>query len=221
MQCQRTVTMQKHNFWKCIIIKDTRFIHSFIHSGELIQCLFKTLLLRGAPSPVMAKEEGLEGDVKFGRAGHQQGTQLNGLPTQHRYCIGVSCRSPTGNCEWRTCQRSLHGGHSGIWTHNPLDERRIYQWATTVHLYSWIALTEIKISGSMMFHIQSILMDSGKSIWGLGRSVIPARSITWGPQKAWHPLKWVFSWQKCRLTKINRRWNGEGENWPTALICRG
>src|SRR6218665_2342300 len=25
----------------------------------------------------MAKEEGLEGDVKFGRGGHQQGTQLN------------------------------------------------------------------------------------------------------------------------------------------------
>jgi len=26
----------------------------------------------------MAKEERLEGNVKFGRAGHQQGTQLNG-----------------------------------------------------------------------------------------------------------------------------------------------
>jgi len=25
----------------------------------------------------MAKEEGLEEDVKFGRGGHQQGTQLN------------------------------------------------------------------------------------------------------------------------------------------------
>src|SRR6218665_2588293 len=40
------------------------FIHSFWR-------LFKTLLLRGAPSPVTDKEEGLEGDVKFGRGGHQ------------------------------------------------------------------------------------------------------------------------------------------------------
>src|SRR6218665_256166 len=49
------------------------YFHSFIHSGD-----FKTLLLRGAPSPVTAKEQGLEGDVKFGRADHQQVTQLNG-----------------------------------------------------------------------------------------------------------------------------------------------
>jgi len=25
------------------------------------------------------------------------------LPTQHGYCVGVSRRSATGNCEWRTC----------------------------------------------------------------------------------------------------------------------
>src|SRR6218665_3122496 len=51
--------------------------NSFIHSfSRLIQRLFKTRLLRGAPSPVTAKEEGLEGDVKFGKVGHQQGTQL-------------------------------------------------------------------------------------------------------------------------------------------------
>jgi len=32
------------------------------------------------------------------------------LPTQHGYCAGVSCRSATGNCELRTCLRSLRGG---------------------------------------------------------------------------------------------------------------
>jgi len=32
------------------------------------------------------------------------------LPTQHGYCVGVSCRSAKGNCEWRTCPRSLRGG---------------------------------------------------------------------------------------------------------------
>jgi len=32
------------------------------------------------------------------------------LPTQHGYCVGVSRRSATGNCEWRTCPRSLCRG---------------------------------------------------------------------------------------------------------------
>ena len=27
----------------------------------------------------------------------------------------ITRRSATGNCEWRTCPRSLHGGWSGIW----------------------------------------------------------------------------------------------------------
>src|SRR6218665_527138 len=36
------------------------------------------------------------------------------LPTQHGYCAGVSCRSATGNCELKTCPRSLRGGKSGI-----------------------------------------------------------------------------------------------------------
>jgi len=31
------------------------------------------------------------------------------LPTQHGYCVGVSRRSATDNCEWRTCPRSLRG----------------------------------------------------------------------------------------------------------------
>jgi len=31
------------------------------------------------------------------------------LLTQHGYCAGVSLRSATGNCELRTCPRSLRG----------------------------------------------------------------------------------------------------------------
>ena len=31
------------------------------------------------------------------------------LSTWHGYCAGVLHRSATGNCEWRTCPRSLHG----------------------------------------------------------------------------------------------------------------
>jgi len=59
------------------------FIYLFIYKFILVFILetyiapLQTLLLRGAPSPVTAKGEGLEGDVKFGRGGHQQGTQLN------------------------------------------------------------------------------------------------------------------------------------------------
>src|SRR6218665_1773813 len=30
------------------------------------------------------------------------------LPTQHGYCAGVSRRSATGNCELRTCPRSVY-----------------------------------------------------------------------------------------------------------------
>jgi len=32
------------------------------------------------------------------------------LSTQHGYCVGSSRRSATGNCERRTCPRSLRGG---------------------------------------------------------------------------------------------------------------
>jgi len=32
------------------------------------------------------------------------------LPTQFRYCVGVSRRSATGKCKWRTFPRSLCGG---------------------------------------------------------------------------------------------------------------
>ena len=32
------------------------------------------------------------------------------LPKQHEYCAGISCQSTTGNCELRTCPRSLRGG---------------------------------------------------------------------------------------------------------------
>ena len=32
------------------------------------------------------------------------------LPTQHGFCVGVSRKRATGNCELGTCPRSLHGG---------------------------------------------------------------------------------------------------------------
>jgi len=32
------------------------------------------------------------------------------LPTQHGHCVRVSCRSDTGNCEWRFSSRSLRCG---------------------------------------------------------------------------------------------------------------
>jgi len=63
------------------------------------------------------------------------------LPTQHGYCVRVSRQSATGNCEWRTCQRSLRGGQSEIRTYDPSDERlRIYQWAATPNKYYWFYL---------------------------------------------------------------------------------
>jgi len=32
------------------------------------------------------------------------------LLIQHGYCVGFTRWSATGNCEWRTCPRSLRGG---------------------------------------------------------------------------------------------------------------
>jgi len=56
-------------------------VSSFIHS--FIQAIFIT------PLPVHCYSEA--------------------LPTQHGYCVRVSHRSATGNCEWRTCPGSLCG----------------------------------------------------------------------------------------------------------------
>jgi len=36
------------------------------------------------------------------------------LLTQHGYCVGVSCWSATGNCEWRDWPRSLRGARAGF-----------------------------------------------------------------------------------------------------------
>ena len=45
--------------------------------------------------------------------------------------------SATGNCEWRTCPKFLHGGWSGIRTCDPLDARhRAYHSATMPHCKS-------------------------------------------------------------------------------------
>src|SRR6218665_2854716 len=58
---------------KPILLK-TKMVLKIIHSFcRLIYRLLKRLLLRGAPSPVMDKEEGLQKDVKLGKLGHQTG----------------------------------------------------------------------------------------------------------------------------------------------------
>jgi len=49
--------------------------NSLIHSRGLYSASSR-LLLRGAPSPVTGKEEGLQREVKFGRVAHQKGPQL-------------------------------------------------------------------------------------------------------------------------------------------------
>jgi len=61
------------------------FIHSFIHSGYF-----------------------------YSASSSSQPLLLRGAPDTARCCIGVSRRSATDNCEWRTCPRSLRGGWSGI-----------------------------------------------------------------------------------------------------------
>ena len=59
------------------------------------------------------------------------------LLTQHGYCAGILRQSATGNCEWRTCPRSLHGWRlereSNQWPFG--QRRRLYQCAT--HAPQW------------------------------------------------------------------------------------
>ena len=53
-------------------------IYSFIHSGDLYSASSRDYY--SEVLPVTAKE-GLQREVKFGRMGHQQGTQLNMFPS--------------------------------------------------------------------------------------------------------------------------------------------
>ena len=60
------------------------------------------------------------------------------LPTQHGYFVGVSRRSATGNCEWRTCLGPYVLARAEIRTRDPLDKRCwIYPCATMPHTKSF------------------------------------------------------------------------------------
>jgi len=54
------------------------FINSLIHYGYLYSTYSIHYYSEALPAQSRPKNFGLLGDVKFGRAGHQQGTQLNG-----------------------------------------------------------------------------------------------------------------------------------------------
>ena len=61
---------------RCVLV--SRFFHSFILE-TYIAPLQETTTQRGSqPMQSRTKKEGLQRDVKFGRVGHQQGTQLKG-----------------------------------------------------------------------------------------------------------------------------------------------
>src|SRR6218665_1944586 len=76
----------------------------FIHSGYLYSATSSQLLLRRAPDYNV--------DTKS----------------------ELTRRRATGNCEWRTCPRSLNGGQSSIRTCDPPDAIHLaYHYATTAH----------------------------------------------------------------------------------------
>ena len=85
------------------------FIYSFIHYWYFYSASAGPLLLRGAPN--------------------------HSIETVSE----LTCRSAAGNCEWRTCSRSLRGGQNGIRTCDlPVARHRTYHWATTPHVYIYI-----------------------------------------------------------------------------------
>ena len=58
--------------------------------------------------------------------------------------LELTHRSATGNCEWRTCPRSLHGGYSGIRTRDLPDARhRTYWWTTMPHRLCYSVLVNV------------------------------------------------------------------------------
>jgi len=69
-----------HRLWVCPSSTFPLLIHSFIHSGYFYSASSSPLLLRGAP------------DYSIDTVSE------------------LTRRSATGNCEWRICPRSLHGG---------------------------------------------------------------------------------------------------------------
>ena len=77
-QTDRQTDRQRQRQSKTVGLSDRTPKQLTIHLERPTNSNLKTLLLRGAPSPVTAKEAGLQGDVRVGRAGHQQGTLLNG-----------------------------------------------------------------------------------------------------------------------------------------------
>jgi len=63
------------------------------------------------------------------------------LPTKHGYCVGVSRRSATGNCEWRTCPRSLRAGYRAGFEPTTLRTKGVESTTpqTDYHIIGWMA----------------------------------------------------------------------------------
>ena len=85
------------------------------------------------------------------------------VPT-HGYCAGVSRRSATGNCELRTCARSLRGGYRAGVEPTTLRLKAIDSTNAPPRLTIFI-VNQQKFRMSQLFSI-SILSDSW--FWGAG-----------------------------------------------------
>ena len=84
-----------------------------------------------------------------------------------------TCRSATGNCKWRTCPGSLHGGLSGIRTHDPPVQRHwLNQCAITSHVPFQMVLSncELRTCSEAQTCKRSI---AGQDLWPLGHCASP------------------------------------------------
>ena len=92
--------------------------HLFIHSGYFYSASSSPLLLRGAP------DYSIDSVLELTR------------------------QSIIGNCEWRTCPRSLRGSWSGVRTCDLLDARHwTYQRATMPHILV-VVMLDVVMAGS-------------------------------------------------------------------------
>src|SRR6218665_3696145 len=64
--------------YACKHICSKTLFHSFIHSGDLYSASSRHYYSEALPAQSWPKKKDLRQIKKFGKAGHQQGTQLNG-----------------------------------------------------------------------------------------------------------------------------------------------
>jgi len=117
------------------------------------------------------------------------------LPTQHRYCAGISRRSAKDNCEWRTYPRSLRGRLSGSRTHDTSDDWRwLYQNATT---HPWTTQKERSLRNDISHRSRVLVKSNDIDLFNR------CSCISWSTWTSWTWDKAFTNYYWNSIKKIN------------------